>query len=312
MTDPETGGLAVRSWADRGFVAVDWGSSARRAYAIDPDGRLVDQMEDDLGTLTLSRDRFAAEAAALRQRFADRPLLMAGMVGSNRGWVEAPYVPCPATLEDIAARLCWTDPGRVAIVPGLSIVYGADADVMRGEEVQAFGLRALGIGGEDVTICHPGTHTKWIALRGGAIARFRTVMTGELFNLLRRHSILADLMTAPATAGPAFARGVDRGLAGGAIGGELFAIRARVLLGVGAADDAASFASGLLIGNDVRDGLADAPPAEEIIVLGRGVLTALFATAIRQCGRRAREIDGAEAFVAGMRAIAGTIASAQA
>ena len=113
-------------WADKGFVAVDWGSSARRAYVLDGNGRVLDEMEDDLGTLTVPRREFGAAVEALRSRFGDAPMLMAGMVGSNRGWMEAPYVPCPASLADIAARLCWAEPGRVAIVPGASRICRGD------------------------------------------------------------------------------------------------------------------------------------------------------------------------------------------
>ena len=301
------------SWAERGFVAVDWGSTARRAYALDASGRVTDEMEDELGTLAVPRAEFPAAVAALRRRFGDAPMLMAGMVGSNRGWIEAPYVPCPATSADIAARLCWAEPGRVAIVPGLSLVDGDDADVMRGEEAQVVGLEAMAAG-SDATICHPGTHSKWIEVQGGRIARFRTVMTGELFSLLRHHSILADLLDGEATAGPAFLAGVERGFATGALGAELFAVRARVLLGVGERGDAASRASGVLIGGDLRTGLADAgtglaaaDAGREIQVVGRGSLTALYAAALRHVGRRTREIDGAAAFTAGLRAIAATI-----
>jgi 2-dehydro-3-deoxygalactonokinase len=71
------------------------------------------------------------------------PLLLAGMIGSNRGWIEAPYVSCPATLPDVAERLVWAEPSRAAIVPGVSLIENGRADVMRGEEVQVFGAQAM-------------------------------------------------------------------------------------------------------------------------------------------------------------------------
>jgi 2-dehydro-3-deoxygalactonokinase len=295
------------AWSN-GFAAVDWGSTARRVYVLGGDGGIIDETEDATGTLTIARERFPAEIAALRARIGDMPLLLAGMVGSNRGWQEAPYLPCPATLPDLAARLLWIEPGRTAIVPGVSLIEPGHADVMRGEEVQVFGALALEPGRDSALICHPGTHTKWIAVERGAIARFRTVMTGELFALLRTHSILAELIAGPTAPDAAFRRGVERGFAGGELSAELFAIRAAVLLGEADRGDAPSYASGLLIGCDLRSGLALAAEGEEILVLGRGSLTRLYAAAIEQCGYRTREMDGARAFVAGMRAIAETIA----
>ena len=107
-------------WAD-GFIAVDWGTTNRRAYRIDRSRACVDEFEDDCGVLSVAPGGFPAAAAEIRERLGDLPLLLAGMVGSTRGWVEAPYVPCPAGLDELADRLCWVEPGRTAIVPGLSI-----------------------------------------------------------------------------------------------------------------------------------------------------------------------------------------------
>jgi 2-dehydro-3-deoxygalactonokinase len=291
----------------QGFAAVDWGSSARRVYVLDPAGRVGHEEEDAAGTLTIAPEHFASEVQALRARIGDMPMLLGGMVGSNRGWMEAPYVRCPATLPDVARQLLWAEPGRTAIVPGVSLIEEGRADVMRGEEIQVFGAQALRPTEARTLICHPGTHTKWIEVDAGAIVRFRTVMTGEMFALLRKHSILADLLAEPAAPGAAFQRGVERGYAGETLTAELFSIRAGVLLGTIAREDAPSFASGLLIGCDLRGGLAAAAAHDKILVLGRGSLTSLYAAAIAQCGYRTREMDGAAAFVAGMRAIAETI-----
>lgn len=297
----------MSGWSEE-FAAVDWGSSARRVYVLDSAGTVVREEEDATGALTIPAERFAGEVRALRARVGDLPLLLAGMVGSSRGWMEAAYLPCPATLPDLAQHLLWAEPGRTAIVPGISLIDDGRGDVMRGEEVQLVGAQLLQPVQRDRLICHPGTHTKWVAMHGGAITRFRTVMTGELFALLRRHSSLAEMMTSEAMAGTAFRRGVDHGFAGAVLGAALFSIRAGVLLGAMERADAPSYASGLLIGSDLRAGLADAPPDAEILVLGRGSLTRLYAAAIEQCGHRAGEMDGAAAFVAGMRAIAAQIA----
>jgi len=286
-------------WAE-GFIAVDWGTTNRRAYRVDTDGAVVDRLEDDQGVLSVAADGFPAAVDAIRVRLGDLPLLMAGMVGSNRGWMEAPYVPCPAGLPELAASLKWAEPGRVAIVPGLCFGDGDSADVVRGEEVQILGAFAEGLIPPDALVCHPGTHNKWIRVRDGRIVAFRTVMTGELFNLLREHSILSDLLAGEAVPGPAFEAGVRRGLEGAALTADLFSVRARVLLGKARREDAASYASGLLIGADVRTGLATMGDAE-LIVMGRPDLTNLFAAALAVAGREARELDGDDAFLCGAR-----------
>ena len=284
-------------WAES-FIAADWGTTNRRAYLVDGTGKCVDEFEDDKGILGVPKGGFAGAVAEIRKRLGDRPLLLAGMVGSNRGWIEAPYVPCPAGIEDLAANLVWPEEGRTAIVPGVSFVDPDEADVMRGEEVQLLGAFAAGMVPADSLVCHPGTHNKWARLDGGRVTRFRTVMTGELFNLLREHSILADLLAGPAEKDDAFSRGVSRGLEEGCLTAELFKIRARVLLGEAEAGDAPSYASGLLIGTDVRAGLEEGGE-REIVVMGRPELTGLYAEGLRIAGRQCRQIDGEEAFLAG-------------
>ena len=288
-------------WA-KGFIAADWGTTNRRAYLIDGEGRCTDEFEDEKGILSVSKGGFEAAVREIRERLGDFPLLLAGMVGSNRGWIEAAYVRCPAGLGDLVQALVWPEEGRTAIVPGVSFVDPDEADVMRGEEVQLLGAFAAGMIGPDALVCHPGTHNKWARLKGGRIERFITVMTGEIFNLLRENSILTDLLSGTAEAGKAFADGARRGLGDECLTAELFKIRARVLLGQADAKDAPSFGSGLLIGADVQAGLREGGDSEAI-VMGRPELTRLYAEALRIAGRQPREVDGEQAFLAGAKGI---------
>lgn len=289
-------------WAE-GFIAVDWGTTNRRAWRLDPDGRVAGEMEDERGVLAVAPGGFPAAVDEIRSRLGDLPMLMAGMVGSNRGWVEAPYVPCPAGLPELAARLRWVEPDRIAIVPGLAFDAGDAADVMRGEEVQVLGACAEGWIAPDAALCHPGTHNKWVRLEEGRIAAFRTVMTGELFNLLKEHSILADLLAAPVEPGPAFEAGVRHGIEQDDLTAELFSVRARILLGKAPREAASAYVSGLLIGADLRIGLRSAGEGE-VVAMGRPELTRLFGAALAACGRSARAVDGDEAFLAGVRHLA--------
>jgi 2-dehydro-3-deoxygalactonokinase len=288
-------------WTD-GYIAADWGTTNRRAYRLDASGKCVDEFEDDRGVLSVADGGFPEAIAQIRQRLGDAPLLLAGMIGSNRGWKEAPYVPCPAGLDDLARALVWTG-DREAIVPGVSFIGDGRADVMRGEEVQLLGAAGAGLIDPDALVCHPGTHNKWAMLRKGRIHDFRTVMTGELFSLLKAHSILADLLQGKVEPDDAFKRGANEALSNHALSADLFGVRAGVLLGEMNKDAAASYTSGLLIGADVGIGLA-APGSAEIHVIGRPELTHLYAAALGQAGRQAIELDGERCFLAGAQEIA--------
>jgi 2-dehydro-3-deoxygalactonokinase len=290
--------MAIMDWRD-GYIAVDWGTTNRRAYAVDADGRLADSFEDSLGILAVPEGGFDAEVTEIRRRLGDRPMLLAGMVGSNRGWRDARYVACPAGAADVARAILWIEPGQVGIVPGVSQKGAAGADVMRGEEVQVLGAAGAGLVPPDVLVCHPGTHAKWVELAAVRIVSFRTMMTGELFGLLKAHSILADELQEEARADAHFREGVAAGLGGEDLLAALFRIRARHLLGE-SQGGGASFASGLLIGSDVRAGLGlhrDGP----IALIGAPGLCALYAAALREAGHETIAVDGAAAFLAGIR-----------
>ena len=196
------------------MLAVDWGTTNRRVYAIDADGAVLATERDDRGILAMADGAFAADVAAIRARFGDVPVLCAGMVGSNRGWANVPYLACPADLPALARSLHWVEPGRTAIVPGVSTVAGTRGDVMRGEEVQLLGAVAAGLAPGGALLCQPGTHCKWARMAGGKIADFRTTLTGELFALLRGHSLLADTIGGTVADGPAFSEGVRDSAAG--------------------------------------------------------------------------------------------------
>ena len=292
------------NWTN-GFIAVDWGTTNRRAYRLDSSGQCLDEFEDPKGVLAIEAGGFPAAAEEIRERLGDLPMLLAGMIGSTRGWVEAPYVPCPASLDDLVSRLCWIEPERTAIVPGLSSTVGGNWDVMRGEEIQLFGAIASALIPPTALVCHPGTHNKWIIVEDGRIGDFQTVMTGEMFNLLKSQGILAEFMGGDVAA-EAFREGVRRGLERGVLTADLFSVRARVLLGSLARDDAADYVSGLLIGLDMGVGLGLAGESE-LIVMGRPDLARLYEVAAAEAGRSCRTVDGADAFIAGALAIGRTI-----
>lgn len=237
------------------LVALDWGTSSLRAWLLGDAGAVLAEKSAPLGILKVRNGDFAAVFGDVCGDWLapSRPAIASGMIGSRQGWVEAPYAPCPAEFEALARGLVWAQAGgtRIAIVPGVS---GVDAsgvpDVMRGEETQVFGALD-GVGGVYVL---PGTHSKWVTVAGGRLEAFATHMTGELFAVLREHSILGQLMSADATHAPAaFRRGWEATLSGeGALPHRLFGARTLGLFGRLAPEDAPSYLSGLLIGDEVR------------------------------------------------------------
>ena len=278
------------------FLAVDWGTTNRRVFVIE-DGRVVRTERDGKGVTSV--EDFAGEAAAIRAAYGDLPMLLAGMVGSNIGWMLAPYVPAPAGIEDLVAGLLRID-ARTAIVPGISI--GDPADVMRGEEVQLLGAVAAGLVPRSALLVQPGTHCKWAEIADGRIVGFTTAMTGELFALLRGHGLLAAQLGGDVTVGEAFLVGVAEGRKRD-LAASLFGIRAAKLLGQRDDRDAASFASGLLIGSDVAARL-DYFGQDVVHILADPVLGSLYVAAIEANGRAARIVDSHSAFVAGITEIA--------
>lgn len=295
---------ANSSWND-GFIAVDWGTTNRRAYLVGKDMACAEEYEDGQGILTVGAEGFEAAVAQIRDRLGDKPMLLAGMVGSNRGWIEAPYVPCPAGIAQLAGKLAWIADRSAAIVPGVSFSNG-HCDVMRGEEVQLVGAVARSDIPPDCIVCHPGTHNKWVRMTDGRIDAFQTVMTGELFSLLKARSILSDLLGGTVEASGAFRDGVKRGLSGSGVTAELFGARARALLGKMSSSDGASFVSGLLIGEDVRVGL-ESFSGHPVYLMGRRDLTGLYSVALGEAGVETIETNGVAAFLAGASKIAETI-----
>jgi len=286
------------------YLAIDWGTTNRRAYLMDADGSVLGTSRDDRGVLAMRPGEYPAELAAIRTRLGDLPAIAAGMVGSTRGWREAPYRPAPTDLADLAAAALRIEEQRFAIVPGVSLLAGSDpatmrADVMRGEEVQVLGAVAAGLAPADALFCQPGTHNKWVRVERGRIVDFATAMTGELFALLRGHGILAGMLDGPVADGEAFRLGLARGRGATDLPVALFEVRAAVLLGTLPPPDAAAFASGILIGADVGTQVE----GQAVHLLATGTLADLYAAAIADAGGTATPLDSHAAFAAGIHQI---------
>jgi len=222
---------------------------------------------------------------------ATRPVprsIACGMVGSAQGWVRAAYAPCPAGVDALAARLATVRGRDLYVVPGLS--SPADPpDVMRGEETQIVGALALHPElAEDACLVLPGTHSKWARVSQGRVTGFATHMTGELFALLRQHSVLARLMPADGSspASPeAFLRGVDAAREDGGLAHQLFAVRTLGLFKQMASEQLPDYLSGLLIGHEIASELTG--EARRLALIGDPALCARYVQALRHLGQPA-------------------------
>jgi 2-dehydro-3-deoxygalactonokinase len=292
------------------WVGVDWGTSSLRAARFDERGAVLEERAFARGILTVPKGGFAAvfdECFGDWMSLAGTRCLISGMAGSQQGWIEAPYCACPANLDDVAAHLAWVEPGRIAIVPGLSCEHSGVPDVMRGEETQVFGaLRLLGI--DSGTFVMPGTHSKWIRVEGGRIESFATLMTGEFYALLRQHSILAS--TLPADDAELVEAAFDAGLAHASRSAGLlqsaFSVRTLSLFDRLALNERPSYLSGLVIGEELRTRALQG--GEEVVVIGVDALTRRYARALAQRDVRVRSV-GAQATWNGLFAIASTMPS---
>jgi 2-dehydro-3-deoxygalactonokinase len=296
------------------LIGLDWGTTSFRAYRIGEAGQVLELRVRDAGILKIANGEFAgALQAAIGDWLAaapDLPVLAAGMIGSRQGWREVPYAACPAGLPDLAAGLVAVpaEGGRaVLLVPGLIRPAAAEGfpDVMRGEETQIMGDLAAGHATGRRCYVLPGTHSKWAWCDQGRIARFATYMTGEVYDVMVRHSILGRLMEPGGPDDAAFAAGLERaGRSAGAGPGrllhDLFSARTLGLAGILPPQALASYLSGLLIGAEIA---AADTTAGEVTVLGSGTLAPLYGRAAAAAGLRVA-LGETDAAARGLHAIA--------
>lgn len=267
------------------MIAVDWGTSVFRAYRLSPEGSILEQRVSPDGILSVPPGQFPAVLARNIEGWKDISILMSGMVGSRQGWVEVPYVHGPAGIDAIASHLHKVDQATW-IVPGVSCVDDSGVpDVMRGEETQILGVLDELV--EESLVCLPGTHSKWVRVRDGRIAAFRTYFTGELFAVLKGHSLLGRMMQEGAPDERAFSEGVDRSADDGGLLHHLFGVRTRGLFGELAAGKAPSYLSGLLVGHELRS----APRGRVVHFLGSPELAAIYARASGLLGIECKLLD---------------------
>ena len=278
---------------------VDWGTSNLRIWLVDSQGAVLGERQSPEGMGSLDK---AAYPAVLEGHLSalgapsDLPVVVAGMAGARTGWREAPYVETPAPLVGLFQHAVQPEgvSRPVYILPGVCQREGGAYDVMRGEETQLAGALEQGL--DNALFCLPGTHSKWALVEDGQVRRFSTVMTGELFNLISRQSILrlsvpedGDAEADPEIFDAAVAQALEPGFA---LTSVLFSIRAEGLLAPDARINPAARLSGLLIGAEIAAIRDDLHRYGKAYLIGTGKLTRLYARSITKAGGEPVMLDG--------------------
>ena len=293
--------------SEAAFIAGDWGTSRLRLYLCEASGNVLARGEGEGASVPDCAGRFAAAVAAWDKAHGQLPAVLAGMVGSTIGWREVPYLKCPARPAAIAdAALRFEGAGRaIAILPGLSCRGKTGAvDVLRGEETQILGALRLhpNLAKGRHVFCMPGTHAKWVVVGDGAVTQFQTALSGELFELLRRHSVLARDSADVDPQSAAFALGLDFARANrkSDLLHLLFSTRSRVVTGEMAKTDAGSYLSGLVLGKDIATAMALLEIDGPVQLICTPALAALYGKALATYDVKSAAIDGDRAALAGL------------
>jgi 2-dehydro-3-deoxygalactonokinase len=296
------------------FIGIDWGSTNFRAYLIDKQGEVLAKKQASCGMLTLQPQEFAetlrSQIGDWLDTHANIPIIMAGMVGARQGWVEAEYLHCPVQLGQLSKLLTKVDFDKqheAYIVPGLAVTQGGDPDVMRGEETQLFG--AMSKDSKHDIFCMPGTHSKWVVVENYAVQTFRTYMTGELFSLLEKHSILSKQISEHINE-DVFYEGIEHAKRYRGLLSDLFKIRSATLLGQRDQELTYSYLSGLLIGYEVMESRDYWQSVEEVptYIVANEPIASWYLKALNDFGfSRGSTIDPEQAVVAGLTKIYNTL-----
>lgn len=272
-----------------GWIAVDWGTSRLRIWIISPKGDVVSRLESDCGAGALEKNEFEPTLTKLISNYLNSdcsvPVVICGMAGSRQGWQEAHYADVPHSLKDIANLAISVETSderiNVVILPGICQRDKITPDVIRGEETQLLGL-ATKIADFDGLVCLPGTHSKWVELQGANVGSIRTYLTGEMYHLLCRHSILRHTVGATGTWDESgFVEGVEQAKNSDIpLMARLFALRAHDLLFEANSSRATALLSGLLIGNEICNQL-NSGSVESVALLGEENLAKKYQRAMQ-------------------------------
>jgi len=279
------------------YVAVDWGTSSLRLWLIDQAGGVLQERRSQEGMMAAAKLGFAAVLQSHLDAVgaaSDLPVVICGMAGARQGWVEAGYIDTPAHLALILERAVPVPAQSrdIWILPGIAQRDPRAPDVMRGEETQLLGALGVDAAGEAL-VCIPGTHSKWARVSGGTVERFATFMTGELFSVVSRETILSHAVVgANEEDTEAFKSAVIAAFETPALAANLlFRVRSSQLLYGSSPSSAREKISGTLIGLELAAGLAGDQPKNGIMLVASGRLQVLYRLALETLSVAVQSID---------------------
>ncbi len=281
-------------------IGVDWGSTSFRVYCYSPEGLVTERLEHRSGILNVEKGRFEDTLFNLLGDAVDKGdrILLSGMITSRNGWVETPYAEVPVCVDDYLSLALRREYRGVELIFFPGVCQKHPADVIRGEELQIFGVCA---DRDDALVVLPGTHSKWVEVKHGCIRRFQTTMTGEVYDILMKKSLIGLISDGTPYVDRAFKHGLERGAdrraEDGTVLSKIFAARARVLLEQHGPDEVASFLSGVLIGSEIGCGLQALGDKDlPMVIIGSRTLCERYAEAFRFLGHTSFRVveDAAE------------------
>lgn len=285
------------------WIAVDWGTTNLRVWAMSEQGEVITQRSDaGLGGGGLTRDQFEPALIGLIDDWLApqgvMPVISCGMLGSREGLMDVGYraVPCQVVCDPKSVTTL--DP-RIALHINRGMMQTSPSTLMRGEETQLVGLLSefCNFSG---AVCLPGTHSKWVEVADQQVLGFQSFLTGEHFALLSERSVLRHSVQSNTFDTMAFLQGVNDVLAdSNQFATQLFAIRAESVLGQTSAEAARSRLSGLVIGSELvasRHYWSQYP----VKLVGAQNLCAHYALALKSLGADVEQIDGTAVTVAGL------------
>lgn len=287
------------------WIAVDWGTSNLRLWSIASDGSVINRASADCGMASLEKDQFEPAllniiGAWLPQSDTKIPVIACGMVGARQGWQEVPYRAVPCNTDGQLSKV-ETQDQRISMHICWGLKQQDPADVMRGEETQIAGL-VFNQPDYSGVVCLPGTHSKWAQVSNGEVSRFQSFMTGELFALLAKQSVLRFTVDTTQWWDEEFYLGVEQAMADPAsITGRLFALRAQALVQTSDWRGAASRLSGYLIGLELAASRAYWE-GQRISIIAASSLAQHYQNALRKLKQQVEVVSTEEMTLAGLRA----------
>lgn len=215
----------------------------------------------------------------------DLCIIISGMASSTVGIKELPYADVPFNLDGSSAYTEWIS-AKSAVNNQVLLISGVQQsdDVMRGEETQLIGIASVfRVSQTDDSIyILPGTHSKHIIVGNGRITYFKTFMTGEIFEMLTKHTVLSHAVTSPENREipdderRAFKDGVNKALKTELLN-SLFSVRINQIKNYFSTRQNYYYLSGLLIGSELKYLVSN---NNQLVLCSSGNLLKLYELAI--------------------------------